>query len=173
MQDRDAHVPRLCWGQEGRVSTHTNPCCPHYRGWEEQAYLVDVGVPHLGQEAEGRWGVRVVDGELEACLGVGRKQQGSAKAGPVVTSALCVGRPVDSVREHINKDIKLGWTYHVRVTRKPACHSCPSKAWGQVHSRLPRALLGSPELILAPTLLLESVGTCLESSSEPIHGPRL
>lgn len=32
------------------------------------AHLVDVGVPHLGQEPKGRRGVRVVDGELEACL---------------------------------------------------------------------------------------------------------
>ena len=29
---------------------------------------VDVGVPHLGQEPKGGRGVRVVDGELQACL---------------------------------------------------------------------------------------------------------
>lgn len=33
-----------------------------------QAYLVDVGVPHLGQEAESWWRIRVVDGELEPGL---------------------------------------------------------------------------------------------------------
>lgn len=32
-------------------------------------YLVDVGVPHLGEEAEGWWGVRVVNWELDVSLG--------------------------------------------------------------------------------------------------------
>lgn len=31
-------------------------------------YLIDVWVPHLGEEPEGWWGIRVVDGELEASL---------------------------------------------------------------------------------------------------------
>lgn len=35
----------------------------------KMVYLVDVGVPHLGEEAEGRWGVRVVDWELDVSLG--------------------------------------------------------------------------------------------------------
>lgn len=30
--------------------------------------LMDVWVPHLGEEPEGWWGIRVVDGELEASL---------------------------------------------------------------------------------------------------------
>lgn len=32
------------------------------------SYLIDVWVPHLGEEPEGWWGIRVVDGELEASL---------------------------------------------------------------------------------------------------------
>lgn len=32
-------------------------------------YLVDVGVPHLGEEAEGGRGVRVVNWELDVSLG--------------------------------------------------------------------------------------------------------
>lgn len=31
-------------------------------------YLVDVGVPHLGEEAKGWWGVRVVDGKRNVSL---------------------------------------------------------------------------------------------------------
>ena len=32
-------------------------------------HLIDVGVPHLGEEPEGRWGVRVVYRELDPSLG--------------------------------------------------------------------------------------------------------
>lgn len=32
------------------------------------SYLIDVWVPHLGEEPEGWWGIWVVDGELEASL---------------------------------------------------------------------------------------------------------
>lgn len=35
----------------------------------ETLYLINVGVPHLGEEAEGRWGVWVVYGELDPSLG--------------------------------------------------------------------------------------------------------
>lgn len=35
----------------------------------ETLYLINVGVPHLGEEAEGWWGVRVVHGELDVSLG--------------------------------------------------------------------------------------------------------
>ena len=31
-------------------------------------YLINVGVPHFGEEAKGRWRVRVVDGELDPSL---------------------------------------------------------------------------------------------------------
>lgn len=30
--------------------------------------LIDVGMPHLGEESEGRRGVWVVNGEFDACL---------------------------------------------------------------------------------------------------------
>lgn len=54
---------------------------------------------------------------------------------------------------YINEDTSLGWTrVWVRVTRDPTCSPHSSRTWDQVHSRLPEALLGSPELILAPTL---------------------
>ncbi len=33
-----------------------------------QSYLINVGVPHFGEEAESRWRVRVVDGELDPSL---------------------------------------------------------------------------------------------------------
>lgn len=42
-------------------------------GWRMEMHtyrLVYVRVPHLGQEPKGWWGVRAVDGELEACLEV-------------------------------------------------------------------------------------------------------
>lgn len=32
-------------------------------------HLIDVGVPHLGEEPEGRWGVWVVNRELDPSLG--------------------------------------------------------------------------------------------------------
>lgn len=35
-----------------------------------ESYLVNVGVPHFGEEAESWWGVRVVDRELDSSLGV-------------------------------------------------------------------------------------------------------
>lgn len=31
-------------------------------------YLIDVGVPHLGEETKGRWRVGVVNGELDTSL---------------------------------------------------------------------------------------------------------
>lgn len=35
----------------------------------KQFHLINVGVPHLGEEAEGWWGVRVVDWKLDVSLG--------------------------------------------------------------------------------------------------------
>lgn len=32
-------------------------------------HLIDVGVPHLGEEAEGRWGVWIIYRELDSSLG--------------------------------------------------------------------------------------------------------
>lgn len=32
------------------------------------SHLIDVGVPHLAQEPEGRWGVRVINRELDQSL---------------------------------------------------------------------------------------------------------
>lgn len=57
-------------------------------GWERQAHLIDVGVPHLGQEPKGWRGVRVVDGELEACLGGGQRA-GRTQPGPALLSPQC------------------------------------------------------------------------------------
>lgn len=57
--------------------THSTPSHPpQYRG---PAHLIDVGVPHLGQEPKGWWGVRVVNGELEARL-VGGREHGLSRA---------------------------------------------------------------------------------------------
>lgn len=36
--------------------------------WLSQAYLVNIGMPHLGEEAESRWRVRIVDRELDTSL---------------------------------------------------------------------------------------------------------
>lgn len=33
-------------------------------------YLIDVWMPHLSEESEGRWGVWVVNRELDASLGI-------------------------------------------------------------------------------------------------------
>lgn len=64
-----------------KATQYPSPARPHYREagrgkWERQAHLIDVGVPHLGQEPKGWWGVRVVDGKLEACLGGGQRAGG-------------------------------------------------------------------------------------------------
>lgn len=36
-------------------------------------YLINVGVPHLSEETERWWGVRVVNGELDPSLQMGQK----------------------------------------------------------------------------------------------------
>lgn len=46
----------------------TNIVLKHLMTNAEMFYLVDVGMPHLSEEAEGRWGVRVVNWELDVCL---------------------------------------------------------------------------------------------------------
>lgn len=43
---------------------------PQYTAWElkQSSYLIDVGVPHLGEESERGWGIGVIDRELDASL---------------------------------------------------------------------------------------------------------
>lgn len=39
-----------------------------YRDDGGKSHLIDVGVPHLAQEPEGRWGVWVINRELDESL---------------------------------------------------------------------------------------------------------
>ncbi len=48
------------WHDNGYTSSIKDKC--------KMFHLVDVGVPHLGEEAEGWWGVWVVNGELDVSL---------------------------------------------------------------------------------------------------------
>lgn len=63
------------WGEQVRVSTGTTS----RSGELTQSvcvcvfYLINVGVPHLSEETERWWGVRVVNGELDPSLQMGQK----------------------------------------------------------------------------------------------------
>lgn len=43
-------------------------CVKAFKDEHKAFHLVDVGVPHLGEEPEGRWGVWVVYRELDPSL---------------------------------------------------------------------------------------------------------
>lgn len=194
-------------GEKG-VSAHTSssvqtmplPCPPPLQRpgggrWERQAHLIDVGVPHLCQEPKGWRGVRVVDRELEACLGVGQRMRGLSQGQPCCPlSAVYVSRldrtdyflqtlPMNTQGHrpgmdtpysrraarhlHLWEDVYL---YVCECTRNPARSPHHSQAWGHAHNRLPRAFLGSPVLTLIPTLLLRSMGACPGLWSRPAGG---
>lgn len=40
-----------------------------YNSYCRKLHLIDVGVPHLGEEPEGGWGVWIIYGELDPSLG--------------------------------------------------------------------------------------------------------
>lgn len=54
-----------------------------------QSYLINVGVPHFGEEAESRWRVRVVDGELDPSLRVREDTSSMREAGSLSTLSPC------------------------------------------------------------------------------------
>lgn len=60
--------PWLNWerNEEAQRTSHV----PQYTVWglKQSSYLIDVGVPHLGEESERGWGVGVIDWELNASL---------------------------------------------------------------------------------------------------------
>lgn len=51
---------------------------PQYtsRGLKQSSYLIDVGVPHLGEESERGWGIGVINWELDASLQNKKKNDG-------------------------------------------------------------------------------------------------
>ncbi|TNN28806.1 hypothetical protein EYF80_061048 [Liparis tanakae] len=87
VEDGDAHVSVLQGAprdsQPGEHAKNT-PRTRRRRG-NAAPYLVDVGVPHLGEEAEGRGGVRVVDRELDIGLSILQSSLGALKHTEVTT----------------------------------------------------------------------------------------
>lgn len=181
VENGDAHIPRLSGDrEEGSLSTlapggpHSAPRHP----LTERAHLVDVGVPHLGQETKSRRGIGVVDGELEACLWGGQRR--SAQMGPAVCSAPRVGTgwpaqaaaPTAPTSTRKRPSAWEGRPRHgqaaqragaVRTLARNTTHQPrPSRAWPGA-GRLPGGRLS----------WLGSVGACPGRSSGPECGPGL
>lgn len=71
------------WGEQVRVSTGITSHSGELTQWRAACvcacvhvcvfYLINVGVPHLSEETERWWGVRVVNRELDPSLKMGQK----------------------------------------------------------------------------------------------------
>lgn len=191
------------WGSSTggwRMEMHTSPVCPgtgrrgHCLPWrpagrtvppatplrsgEERAHLVDVGVPHLGQETKSRRGIGVVDGELEACLWGGQRR--GAQMGPAVCSAPRVGTgwpaqaaaPTAPTSTRKRPSAWEGRPRHGRAAQRAG--AVCTLARNTTHQPRPsRAWPGAGRLPGGRLSWLGSVGACPGRSSGPECGPGL